>query len=60
MNAKPFETLRAKCALAGVILMRTDPADGPVRLLAARGTQVHLLRDVDDLEALVASLARSD
>ena len=54
---KTFETLRAKCALVGIILLRTDPADGPVRLLAVREGRVRMLHNIDDLEALVASPA---
>jgi hypothetical protein len=40
---KTFETLRAKCALVGIVLLRTDPADGPVRLLAVREGRVRML-----------------
>lgn len=53
---KLFETLRAKAALAGLTLVRTDPADGYVRYFLIRRLTVRELHNLDDLEALVNHL----
>jgi len=52
-GAKRLATARARASLVGVELMRTDPADGAVRFYAQRGDQVHQIRTLDDLEAVL-------
>ena len=54
---KSFETLRARAALAGLQLLRTDPADGWVRYFVLRRNTVRELTTIDDLEALLGHLA---
>lgn len=53
---KAFETLRAKAALAGLTLVRTDARDGYTRYFLIRRLTVRELHNVDDLEALIAHL----
>lgn len=55
---KAWATLQARAALAGLAVFRSDPADGPVRLFVQRGSAVHELRSIDDLEALAAHVAQ--
>lgn len=50
---KAFETLRARAALAGIPLLRSDPRDGQVRVLAFIRGVWRELRTPDDVEALV-------
>ena len=57
---KSFATLRARAALQGITVLRTDPADGPVRLFLERTgifPQWRQVRSIDDLEVLIAQLA---
>jgi hypothetical protein len=51
---KRFQSARARLALAGFVLMRSDPRDGEVRYLVERGGKVRLLRTLSDLEGLLA------
>lgn len=53
MSANAFSTLRARAALAGFALIRTDPADGPVQLFLMRHGRHRELATMDDLEALI-------
>ncbi len=55
----PFETLRARAALAGIQLLRSDPQDGPPRVLIHQGGAWRELRTVDDAESLVVQTAAS-
>ena len=57
-DPKAWDTLRARAALHGVALLRTDQRDGPVRLLAEHGGIVRELRSLDDVEAVVVGFAR--
>lgn len=51
--AKAWATLQARAALRGLSLIRTDPADGRIRLFLGDGQgAVRELFTVDDLEAL--------
>jgi len=58
LDAKSFATLRARAAQAGIQLLRTDAADGPVRLLVENQDRIQELRTLDDVEALIAAGAR--
>lgn len=49
--------MRARAALHGVALLRSDHRDGPVRLLAEYDGIVRELRSLDDVEALIVSFA---
>lgn len=51
-----FEALRARAAVAGLVLVRTDPADGPQRFFLIQRRTVRELQHVEDLEALVNHL----
>jgi hypothetical protein len=51
---KSFEALRARAALAGLQVLRTDPADGWVRYFVVQRQTVRELQTLDDLDALVA------
>lgn len=53
---KLFETLRAKAALVGLTLVRTDPVDGYVRYFVIRRQTVRELQSLDDVEALANHL----
>lgn len=55
-GAKAFATLQARFALAGLALVRTNPADGPVRLFLARHGRVREVATIDELEALIEGL----
>lgn len=59
MNAigdnKAFETLRARSALAGYRLLRTDERDGQVMYLVERSGIVRALRTIEDVESLFVS-----
>lgn len=48
---KAFETTRARLALRGVALYRTDPADGPGRVFVEIDGAVKALRSIEDLRA---------
>jgi len=52
-GAKRLATARARASLVGFELLRTEPADGDVRFYAQRGDQVHEIRTLDDLEAVL-------
>lgn len=54
MSADAFSTLQARAALAGLALIRTDPADGPVQLFLMRHGRHRELANMDDLEALIS------
>ena len=56
---KAWDIIRARTALQGVALLRTDPQDGPVRLLVEHDGIVRELRSLDDLEALIVSFAHA-
>ena len=47
LDSKAFATARAAAALNGYALLRTDPADGPVRFLIER---FGLVREVGSIE----------
>ena len=49
LGPKAFATARATAALNGYALLRTDPADGPVRFLVER---FGLAREVGSIEEL--------
>lgn len=55
IEPKTWATLTARAAMAGYALLRTDPADGPVRLLVARFGLIQQIGGVADLEALLPS-----
>jgi hypothetical protein len=46
VDNKAFATLRARLALAGYALSRSDPTDGPLVFFAARWGLVRELRDL--------------
>ena len=51
-DGKRWDTVRAAAALRGLTLYRTDPADGPVRLIAAQGLSAPVVVEtLDQLEA---------
>ena len=50
-DGKRWDTVRAAAALRGLTLYRTDPADGPVRLVAMRGRQSSVVDTLEQLEA---------
>jgi len=52
-DEKRFKTLCADAALRGLAVLRTDAADGPVRVVALRGRQAFLVDRLDDLESLL-------
>ncbi|RVT53963.1 hypothetical protein [Rubrivivax albus] len=52
---KAFETLRARAALAGYRLLRTDERDGQVMYLVERSGIVRALRTIEDVESLFVS-----
>jgi len=55
INDKNWATLTARAALAGYALLRTDLADGPVRLLVERFGLIRQLGGLADLEELLAA-----
>lgn len=55
--SKPFATLQARAALAGIALLRSDPQDGPVRVLAQIAGAWRELRTPDDLESVIVHSA---
>ena len=55
--AKAWADARARAALLGRALHRSDPRDGPMRLFAEVDGQVVVLRDLDQLEALLVGPA---
>ena len=48
---KRWNTLRAAAALRGLSVLRTDAADGQVRVVALRGRQAFVVETLDQLEA---------
>ena len=56
---KRWDTVRAQAAIRGLALLKSDPQDGPVRLIALRGQQAFVLNSLDDLEALWVGAARA-
>lgn len=52
-GAKTFATLRSRLALAGWTLLRSDPADGAVVVLAGKAGQWRQLHTIDDLESML-------
>lgn len=50
---KRFTTARARAALRGVALMRTHPADGPVKVFFEHAGRLGEVRSLDDLEGLL-------
>jgi len=54
---KLWDTVRAQAAIRGLALMKSDPQDGPVRLIAVRGQQAFVLNSLDDLEAVLRAPA---
>ena len=59
LTPKAWDTIRARAALHGVALLRTDQRDGPVRLLIEHGGIVLELRNLDDVEAVVVGFSRA-
>ena len=59
-QCKRFATLRAKLALAGHELIRTNEDDGPVRFYAGRWGCVRELRDVAAVHAFAAHVGVRD
>jgi hypothetical protein len=54
VESKTWTTLKARAALSGYALLRTDPVDGPVRLLVERFGLIRQLGGLDDVEELLA------
>ena len=55
---KAWDGARAAAALRGLTLFRTDPADGPVRLVAVRGRQASVVDTLEQLEAQLVGTPR--
>ena len=53
---KAFLTLRAKLALAGHTLSRTDSTDGPVTYCVGRWGMVRELRDLEAVQAFAVQV----
>lgn len=53
-DEKRWATARARAALKGYLLLRTDPADGAQRVLVERYGVIRQLHDVGDLEGLLS------
>jgi hypothetical protein len=53
---KRFETLRARFAIAGHCLHRTQPSDGAVTLFATRWGLVRELPTIEDAEKFLAQI----
>lgn len=53
-ESKTWATLKARAALAGYALLRTDPADGPKRVLVERIGLIRQRGGLGDLEELLA------
>lgn len=53
ITEKEFHTLRAKAAILGYILHRTDADDGPVAFFAEGQGQLHHLPTIERLRAFV-------
>jgi len=58
-DQKAWDTARAAAARRGIELVRSDPRDGGVRVLALRGRQAVLVTNADDLEGLCVGAARA-
>lgn len=56
MSAKTFATLRARLAMAGWTLLRSDPADGAVVVLAGRAGQWRQLHTIEDIEDVLHAI----
>lgn len=54
---KTFQTLRARLALAGHALNRTEASDGPRRYMVSRWGMVRELRDLCAVEAFAKQVA---
>ena len=50
-DQKAWASAQAACALKGLELLRTDPADGVQRLVAVRARQAYVIDTLDQLEA---------
>lgn len=57
IDNKVWKGMAARAAMKGLVALRTDPADGPVRVLVEHHGRIHDLRSLDDLEAMLVSLA---
>lgn len=57
LSGKVWATLRARAALQGLVLARTDVADGPVRLLVCRRGAWREIGSIEQLEDLVVTAA---
>jgi len=57
LTAKAWHTACARAALKGVTLLRTDPADGPVRVFCQASGITREVRSLDDMEGLFVGLA---
>lgn len=55
-EGKAFSTLRARFALGGYALYRTDPSDGPVTFFTARWGLVRHLPTLDDVRRVVGQI----
>jgi hypothetical protein len=56
IDQKAFSGLQARAALARIELLRTDPADGPVRLLMrCDGGSLRELNTIEEVEAVVVA-----
>ena len=57
---KSFRSLQASFALAGHVLARTDPRDGPVSLYVTRWGFVRPLRDLDEARAFLMQIGGAE
>ena len=53
---KEFQPLRARAAIRGYVLHRSEASDGPVVFFAERHGQLHYKPNVADLRAFVAPM----
>lgn len=58
-DRKAFQTLRARLALAGHALSRTDSSDGPCSYFVTRWGMVRELRDLDAVKRFAAQVGAS-
>lgn len=54
VDDKAFQTLRARLALAGQTLSRSNGDDGPVRFYVTRWNLIRELRDLDEVRRFAA------
>jgi len=54
-DQKAWDGARAACALKGLELLRTDPADGVQRLVAVRGRQAYVIDTLDQLDQVLGA-----